>query len=143
MGNSQTELTINNKDIKNQTLIVLKKFVCCPNNRLLALRVLSFWESTVASCSHFFIKSYYIKFYFFSPGFYFEIYSQCWRSRFPTQNNQWNFCAVEQKATLTLELWQIYIFLILMWNKFTICRIMQLIFRNRSYENFHYIGLCN
>ena len=34
--------------------------------------------------------------------------------------------------TLTLELWQIDIFLILMWNNITICRIMQLIFRNRN-----------
>ena len=36
--------------------------------------------------------------------------------------------------TLTLELWQNDIFLILMWNNFTICRIMQLIFRNRNCE---------
>ena len=35
--------------------------------------------------------------------------------------------------TLTLELWQNDIFLILMWINFTIYRIMQLIFRNRSY----------
>ena len=41
--------------------------------------------------------------------------------------------------TLTLELWQSDIFLILMWNDFTICRIIQLVFRNRSYENVHYV----
>ena len=34
---------------------------------------------------------------------------------------------------LTLELWQNDIFLILMWISFTIYRIMQLIFTNRSY----------
>ena len=34
---------------------------------------------------------------------------------------------------LTLTLWQNDIFLILMWINFTIYRIMQLIFRNRSY----------
>ena len=25
----------------------------------------------------------------------------------------------------------------------SVCMIMQLIFRNRSYENVHYVGLCN
>ena len=36
----------------------------------------------------------------------------------------------EGLLTLTLELWQNDIFLVLMWSNFTICRIMQLIFRN-------------
>ena len=46
--------------------------------------------------------------------------------------------------TLTLELWKNDIFLILMWNMFILCRIMQLIiWRNRRYENVHYDkGLC-
>ena len=40
--------------------------------------------------------------------------------------------------TLTLELWQNDIFLILMLNNVTMSRIMQLILRSRSSENAHY-----
>ena len=42
--------------------------------------------------------------------------------------------------TFTLELWQNDIFLILIWNNFTIGMIMQLIFRYSSYKNVHYVG---
>ena len=39
---------------------------------------------------------------------------------------------------LMLELWQNDIFLILMWNNLTMCQIMLLILKNRSYKNVHY-----
>ena len=45
---------------------------------------------------------------------------------------------VERLLTLTLELWKLDIFLILMRTKLTMCRIMQLTLRNRSYKNVHY-----
>ena len=43
-----------------------------------------------------------------------------------------------EMLTLTLELWQNDIFLILMLNNVTMSRIMQLILRSRSSENAHY-----
>ena len=50
-----------------------------------------------------------------------------------------HFFSIRVLLTLKLELWQNDVFLILMWNNFTICKIMQLIFRNRSYKNVHYV----
>ena len=54
------------------------------------------------------------------------------------------FCFYHHLGVTSMpKLWQNDIFLILIWNNFMICRIMQLILGNRRYENVHYdVGLC-
>ena len=74
---------------------------------IIALALFRFWVRSRGKCSasHFFI-SYTKNLIFFllacNTDSNFEIYSQ---PRRPTQNNQWDFCTVEQKATIILSPW--------------------------------------